>query len=87
METYIVQFYRSYLTPITESNFSPVCKLARVFVLFLGGGEVSDPSCLSSSSALHFSNYFFLVNHPVNWDDRHLLAHAAASDLTVTRQS
>jgi hypothetical protein len=29
---------------------------------FLG---VSDPSCLSSSSALHFSNYSFHVHHPL----------------------
>jgi hypothetical protein len=33
-----------------------------------------------------FSNYSFLVHHTVNQDDRHLLAHAIASDFTVTRQ-
>jgi hypothetical protein len=33
-----------------------------------------------------FSNYSFLGHHPVNQDDRHLLAHAMASDLTVTWQ-
>jgi hypothetical protein len=35
--------------------------------------------CLSSSSALHFFQLFFLVHHPVNPDNRHLLAHAIAS--------
>jgi hypothetical protein len=33
-----------------------------------------------------FSNDYFLVHHPVNWDDWHLLAHAMASDFTVTWQ-
>jgi MFS family permease len=37
---------------------------------------VSDPLCLSSSSALHFFQLFFLVHHPVNRDARHLFAHA-----------
>jgi hypothetical protein len=36
--------------------------------------------------ALHFSDYSFLVHHPVNWDDQHLLAHAMSSDFTVTWQ-
>jgi hypothetical protein len=40
---------------------------------------VSDPARLSSST-LHFSNYSFLVHHPVNRDGWHLLAHAMASD-------
>jgi hypothetical protein len=38
---------------------------------------------LSSSSALHFLLLVFLVHHPVNRDDRHLLAHVMASDFTV----
>jgi hypothetical protein len=46
----------------------------------------SDLLCLSSSSALHFSNYNFLVHHPVNWDDRLLLACAMASDFSVAWQ-
>jgi hypothetical protein len=33
-----------------------------------------------------FSDYSLLVHHPVNRDDRHLLAHAMASDFTVTWQ-
>jgi hypothetical protein len=47
---------------------------------FLGGG-VSDPLCLSSFSALPFSDY------SVYGDDRHLLAHAMASDFSVTWQT
>jgi hypothetical protein len=45
-----------------------------------GGGGVSYPLCLSSSSALHFSDYSFCVHHLVNQYDWHLLAHAMASD-------
>jgi hypothetical protein len=48
-------------------------------------GGASGPLCLSSS-ALHFSYYSFLVHHPVNQDDRHLLACAMASDSTVAWQ-
>jgi hypothetical protein len=33
------------------------------------------------------SNYAFLVHHPVNWDDWHLLAHAMASDFAVAWQN
>jgi hypothetical protein len=36
--------------------------------------------------ALHFSNYSFLVHHPVNQDDWHLLTHTMASDFTVACQ-
>jgi hypothetical protein len=39
-----------------------------------GGGGVSNPY------ALRFYDYSFIVHHPVNQDDRHLLAHAIASD-------
>jgi hypothetical protein len=43
-----------------------------VYFLFLF--LINDPLCLSSSSsALHFSDYSFLVHHPVNGDDRHSL--------------
>jgi hypothetical protein len=52
-----------------------------------GGWGVSSPLCLSSSSTLHFSYYSFWVHQPVNWDDRHLLAHAIASDFSVTWKS
>jgi hypothetical protein len=33
-----------------------------------------------------FPIILFLVQHPVNQDDRHLLAHAMASDLSVAWQ-
>jgi hypothetical protein len=33
-----------------------------------------------------FSEFSFLAHQPVNWDDRHLLAHAMASHLTVAWQ-
>jgi hypothetical protein len=33
-----------------------------------------------------FSDYSFLLHHPVNKEDRHL-AHAMASDFTVTWQT
>jgi hypothetical protein len=39
--------------------------------------------CLSSSSGLRFYYYSFRVNHPVNRDDRHLLALAMASYFSV----
>jgi hypothetical protein len=47
---------------------------------------VSNPLCLSSSSALHFSDYSFWVQHLVNRDDQHLLAHAMASDFSVAKK-
>jgi hypothetical protein len=50
---------------------------------FLG---VSDPLCLSSSSALDFFWLFFLCPPPFNQDDWQLLAHAMASDLSVAWQ-
>jgi hypothetical protein len=40
--------------------------------------------CLASSTPSIFSNHSFIVHHPVNRDDWHLLAHALASDLTIT---
>jgi hypothetical protein len=43
-------------------------------------------SCFSSSSAPHFSDYSIWVHHPVNQDDRQLLAHAMASDFSVAWQ-
>jgi hypothetical protein len=33
-----------------------------------------------------FSHYSFWVHHLVNWDDRHLLAHAMASDFSAAWQ-
>jgi hypothetical protein len=37
-------------------------------------------------SPTFFAYYFFLVHHPVNWDDRHILANAMAYDFTVALQ-
>jgi hypothetical protein len=48
-----------------------------------------NPLGLSSSSAPRpsiFSDYSFWVHHIVNRDDRHLLAHAMASDFSVAWQ-
>jgi hypothetical protein len=56
-----------------------------LFLLLIFWG-VSDPLCLSSSSALHFSDYSFWVYHPVYRDDWQLLAHAKAFDFSVTWQ-
>jgi hypothetical protein len=47
---------------------------------------ITDPLCLSSSWALHFFRLLFLVHSIVNRDDRHLLAHATASDFSVAWQ-
>jgi hypothetical protein len=47
---------------------------------------VSYPLCLSSSFAIHFADYSFWVHHFVNRDDRHLLAHAMASDFSAAWQ-
>jgi hypothetical protein len=33
-----------------------------------------------------FSDYSFWIHHLVNWDDRHLLAHAMASDFSFAWQ-
>jgi hypothetical protein len=39
----------------------------------------SDPSYVSSSPALHFSDYSFLVRNPVNRDDGQFLSQAMTS--------
>jgi hypothetical protein len=54
-------------------------------MLFLGGGTATP--CASSPPRLSiFSDFSFLVHHPVNQDDRHLIARAIASDFTVEWQ-
>jgi hypothetical protein len=52
---------------------------------FLG---VSDPlvPLLLLGPPFFYSEYSFLVHRPINLDDRNLLAHAMASDFTVTWQ-
>jgi hypothetical protein len=49
-------------------------------IVFLGGGASPPPWHYI------FSNYSFLVPHPVNRDDQYLLARAMASDFTVAWQ-
>jgi hypothetical protein len=51
-----------------------------IYILFLG---VSNPLSLSSSSALHFFQIFFLCHHLVNRNDWHLLSLAKTSDFSV----
>jgi hypothetical protein len=46
----------------------------------VAGGGISNPLCPP------FSDYSFWVHHPVNRDDRHILAHAMASDFSVAWQ-
>jgi branched-subunit amino acid transport protein len=47
---------------------------------------VSKPLCLSSSLALFLGIILFLVHHPINWDNRYLLAHVIASNFSVARR-
>jgi hypothetical protein len=56
------------------------CKLA-----FFGGGAVF-PCAYPPPQPSILSDYYFLVHHPVNRDEWHILAHAMASDFTVTWQ-
>jgi nitrate reductase NapE component len=60
-----------------------VCLFVCLSVCFLGS---ATPCVFSSSLALHFFHYSFSVHHPVNRDDRHLRAHAMASDFSVACQ-
>jgi hypothetical protein len=69
---------------ISEHNF--VSRMTNSLPNFICLGRISDPLCLSSSLALHFYHHSFLAHHPVNQDDRHLLALAKASDFSVAWQ-
>jgi hypothetical protein len=51
---------------------------AIIIIIFFFGGGVSGPSIFSDCS--------FQVHQPVNQEERHLLAHAMASDFSVARQ-
>jgi hypothetical protein len=46
----------------------------------------SATPCASPLPGPPFFRLYFFVHHPVNWDDRHLLARAMASKFTVTWQ-
>jgi hypothetical protein len=91
-------FLRTYLSRSLCNNFEnifiqKICEqivptATAEFIFCRGGGaggRVSDPLCISSSSAPYFFQLFF-SRHPVHRDDRHLLAHAVASDFPVTWQ-
>jgi hypothetical protein len=61
-----------------------------MFINYRPIGEISpNPVTLSQNldyletTFETFFNYSFWVHHPVNWDARHLLAHAMASDFSV----
>jgi hypothetical protein len=59
----------------------------KLMEIFIYSFWASNPLRLfSSSSVLHFAKYSFLVHHPVNLDNQHLLVHALASDFTVAWQ-
>jgi hypothetical protein len=55
---------------------------------FLGGGQLplvplATPCASPPPRPSNFSDYFLWVHHLVNPDDRHLFAHAMASDFSV----
>jgi hypothetical protein len=56
---------------------------ASVRCFFVGGGGQRPLVPLLFRSPPIFSDYSFLVHRPDNWDDRHLLANAMASDFSA----
>jgi hypothetical protein len=75
-------------TPSFGTFWEPFVAKILISYFFFGGGEegsatpcASPPPCPSI-----FSNYSFWVHHPVNRDDRHLLAFAMASDFSAAWQ-
>jgi hypothetical protein len=75
---------------ITSSDFTSCDRLskrgAQCCKIFATDSQGFFPFFLSSSFGLHFFPLFFLVRNPANWNDRHLLAHAMASDFPVAWQ-
>jgi hypothetical protein len=61
---------------LTVGSFYKVTETAQLFVPYV------SPATLPSI----FSDYSLWVHHSVNWDDRHLRAHAMASDFSVAWQ-
>jgi hypothetical protein len=57
----------------------------RIQIRVLEGFVWSANPCASPQPSIFF-NYSFLVHHPVNPDDWHLLAHAMAADFSVAWQ-
>jgi hypothetical protein len=58
-------------------------KTALYIDIYIWGGAAT-PCASLLFGPLFYYDYSFLVHHPVNRDDQHLLAHAMASDFTVT---
>jgi hypothetical protein len=56
-----------------------------ILSLFFRGGATTH-CAFPPPTPFILSDYSFFVHHPVNRDDRQLLAHAMASDFTVARQ-
>jgi hypothetical protein len=54
-----------------------------IFLVSFFVGSATPCASLTPRPSSFFPIIFFLVHHPVNRDDRHLLAHAMASDFTV----
>jgi magnesium-transporting ATPase (P-type) len=70
--------------PITKVTF--LINSGPIKKCLWGGGGSQQPLVPLVLLALHFSNYSFLVHHPVNQDDWHLVAFTMASDFTVAWQ-
>jgi hypothetical protein len=57
--------------------------LKSIFMFFFGS---ATPCASPPPRPSIFSDYYFWVHHLVNGDERHLLAHAMASDFSVPQQ-
>jgi hypothetical protein len=66
-----------------KSHVGIVKASVRCFFTFFGGGGAAAPCSSPFPQPSIFSDYSFLVYHPDNWDDRHLLANAMASDFSA----
>jgi hypothetical protein len=68
--------------PLHTSPFINVSEILIKFLFWEGGGSAT-PCASPPPQPSIFSDYSFWVHHPINWDDRHLLAQAKASDFSV----
>jgi hypothetical protein len=79
------QEVKDFLSPIALVLIQDKVSILSISWIFLGGGAA--PPCASPPPRPSiFSDDSLLVHHPVNRDDLNLLAHAMASDFTVTWQ-
>jgi hypothetical protein len=63
------------------------CERRRTYTCnFFFGGGAATPCASPPPWPSIFSDYSFLVHHPANRNDRHILAHAMTSDFTVAWQ-